>query len=170
MCLTVIVLTDIVRAQQALPYQYAPQPYQNAFNYDRRRLNAPNVGGFGGDAIKFPDDSSFAPTLNGQRIHGTSEQYNFNARHKKDMMIQNDGTQNDDHSHRSNEVSGFEEYCVFFPGVSIEFYSRSVPIFVIWEWNTHKKREKTHDDILQISICSVHYNGRCERFFHDESP
>lgn len=114
LCLTVIVLADIVRAQQAQPYQYAPQPYQNAFNYDRRRINAPN-GGFGaasltqsynGDSIKFPDPSSFAPA-NG-RIHGANEQYNFNARSKKDM-IQNDGTQYDGHSHRPNEVSEHEK-------------------------------------------------------------
>lgn len=110
LCLTVIVLADIVRSQQAQPYQYAPQPYQNAFNYDRRRINAP-YSGFGagsspqshnGDSIKFPDESAFAPT-NG-RIHGANDQYNFNARNKKDM-IQNDGTHYDGHSHRSNEVS-----------------------------------------------------------------
>lgn len=104
MCLTVIVLADIVRSQQAQPYQYPPQPYQNAFNYDRRRFNAP-IHGFGGDSIKFPDDSSFSPTLNG-RIRGPNEQYSFNARTKKDM-IQNDGIQHDGYSHRSNEVSGF---------------------------------------------------------------
>lgn len=108
LCLTVIVLADIVRAQQAQPYQYAPQPYQNAFNYDRRRLNAPYSGfgagslsqAYNGDSIKFPDESAFAPA--GSRVHGANEQYNFNARNKKDM-IQNDATHYD--SHRSNEVS-----------------------------------------------------------------
>lgn len=115
-CLTVIVLADIVRAQQAQPYQYAPQPYQNAFNYDRRRIN---YGGFGasplsqsynGDSIKFPDERSFAPSTG--RLHGSNDQYTFNARNKKDM-IQNDGTQHDGHSLRSNEVSGLEMQHLF---------------------------------------------------------
>lgn len=104
--LTVILLADLVRAQQAAPYQYGPQPYQNAFNYDRRRVNVP-YGSFGGDSIKFPGESSFAPSSSAlnSRVHGTNEQYNFNARNKKDM-IQNDGTHYDSHVHRSNEVSG----------------------------------------------------------------
>lgn len=110
LCLTVILLADLVRAQQAQPYQYAPQPYQNAFNYDRRRLYS-NFGA--GDSIRFPSDSSFASSSNG-RIHGTNDQYNFNARSKKDM-IQNDGTQyNDGHSHRANEVSGHKSFTRFF--------------------------------------------------------
>lgn len=103
---TVIVLAVLAGAQEAQPYQYAPQAYQNAFNYDRRRVNAPYSGGFGaGDLIRFPGDSSFAPSSSNGRVHGTNDQYNFNARSKKDM-IQNDGAQHDGHSQRANEVSG----------------------------------------------------------------
>lgn len=114
LCLTVIVLADLVRPQQAQPYQYAPQPYQNAFNYDRRLVNAPYSGGFGaGDLIRFPGDSSFAPSSSNGRVHGTNEQYNFNARSKKDM-IQNDGAQYDGHSQRANEVSGHKMQHIFY--------------------------------------------------------
>lgn len=99
--LTVILLADLVRTQQAQPYQYAPQPYQNAYNYDRRRIN-----GFGaGDSIRFPGESSFASSALNARVHGANEQYNFNARSKKDMIQNDDGNHYDHHSSRPNEVS-----------------------------------------------------------------
>lgn len=112
--LTVIALGGVVRAQQAQPYQYAPQPYQNAFNYDRNRVNAPYRGGYGaGDLIRFPGDSAFAPSSSSGRIHGTNDQYNYNARSKKDM-IQNDGAQHDGHTVRANEVSAHKTHYIHF--------------------------------------------------------
>lgn len=95
-CMLIIILTSVVTAQEAQPYQYA-RPYQNAFNHDRRRLNVPYSGydGFTSDnseTIKFPDDSL---------IRASNDGYNFNDRHKKDYR-------NDDccgHSQRSIEVS-----------------------------------------------------------------
>lgn len=151
LCLTVIVLaSDIVRAQQAQPYQYAPQPYQNAFNYDRRRLNAPYSGFSAGslsqshtaaDSIKFPDESAFAPG-NGQ-IHGTNGQYSFNARNKKDM-IQNDGTQSDGHSHRSNEVS--DGQYIFYE----LFFSRFLSNFITSPYirDSSKRRKKSRKNTV----------------------
>lgn len=126
LCVTVIVLADLVRAQQAQPYQYAPQPYQNAFNYDRRQVNAPYRGGFdASDIIRFPGDSSFAPSSSNGRVYGTNEQHNFNARSKKDM-IQNDGAQYDRHTQRANEVSGHKmQYILFYIifGVSVVYWT-----------------------------------------------
>lgn len=159
LCLTVIVLADIVRSQQAQPYQYAPQPYQNAFNNDRRRLNAQysgfSAGGFHpGDSIKFPDESAFAPT-NG-RVHGTNQQYSFNARNKKDM-IQNDGTHYDDHSHRSNEVSAGMQYFINLNSflsvlsISIEFYNLS--IFVTPPRDSRKNNNENTLTFLRFFLC-----------------
>lgn len=97
MCMLIIILTSVVTAQEAQPYQYA-RPYQNAFNHDRRRFNVPYSGSSGfasdnGDLIKFPDDSL---------IRGSSDGYSFNDRHKKDYSRNADCC---GHSQRSVEVS-----------------------------------------------------------------
>lgn len=112
LCLIVIALCDVVTAQEALPYQLT-WPYQNAFNHDRRRLNAPYSGfsaalsSGNGDLIRFPDESMSPVSL----VRSLNDENDFNERHKKDNKPHNNG--DEIHQQKPKEVSGLTQLVTF---------------------------------------------------------
>lgn len=96
-----VTLCGVVTTQEALPYQYTP-PYQNAFNHDLRRYNAPygdfNVASMSsnGDLVRFPDDGMSPVSL----VDSTNVENNINERHKKDSRDFDES-----HLQKTNEVS-----------------------------------------------------------------
>lgn len=97
-----VTLCGVVTTQEALPYQYTP-PYQNAFNHDLRRYNAPygdfNVASMSSnrDLVRFPDDGMSPVNL----VGSVNIENNFNGRRKKDNRDFDES-----HLQKTNEVSG----------------------------------------------------------------